>query len=38
MQFFGLVRIDGNSGQMTVSLRDRTDAELWATKLDPKLG
>ncbi|NEV00291.1 alkaline phosphatase D family protein [Bradyrhizobium uaiense] len=36
MQFFGHVKIDGKSGQMTVSLRDRVDAELWAIMLDPK--
>jgi alkaline phosphatase D len=36
MQFFGHVKIDGKSGQMTVSLRDRVDAELWAITLDPK--
>jgi alkaline phosphatase D len=38
MQFFGHVHIDGASGQMTVSLRDRADALLWSTKLDPKIG
>jgi alkaline phosphatase D len=38
MQFFGHVRIDGASGQMTVTLRDRTDAALWSTTLDPKHG
>jgi len=36
MQFFGHVRIDGASGQMTVTLRDRADAALWSTTLDPK--
>ncbi|MCA6123438.1 alkaline phosphatase D family protein [Bradyrhizobium sp. WSM 1704] len=36
MQFFGHVKIDGKSGQMTVSLRDRKDVELWAITLDPK--
>jgi alkaline phosphatase D len=36
MQFFGHVRIDGPSGQMTVTLRDRADVALWSTTLDPK--
>ncbi|MBR0755231.1 alkaline phosphatase D family protein [Bradyrhizobium jicamae] len=36
MQFFGHVKIDGKSGQLTVSLRDRADVELWSTTLDPK--
>jgi len=36
MQFFGHVRIEGATGQMTVSLRDRADTELWSTTLDPK--
>ena len=38
MQFFGHVRIDGSSGQMTVTLRDRADIALWSTTLDPKTG
>jgi alkaline phosphatase D len=38
MQFFGHVKIDGQSGQMTVTLRDRADVALWAITLDPKLG
>jgi alkaline phosphatase D len=38
MQFFGHVRIDGSSGQMTVTLRDRADVALWSTTLDPKPG
>ena len=37
MQFFGHVRIEGASGQMTVTLRDRADVALWSTTLDPKL-
>jgi alkaline phosphatase D len=37
MQFFGHVKIDGTTGQMTVTLRDNDDAELWSTTLDPKL-
>jgi alkaline phosphatase D len=35
-QFFGHVKIDGATGQMTVTLRDRNDVALWSTKLDPK--
>jgi len=37
-QFFGHVRIDGQSGQMTVTLRDRADTALWSTVLEPKIG
>ena len=29
-------QIDGASGQMTVTLRDRADVALWSTTLDPK--
>ena len=36
MQFFGHVKIEGASGQMTVTLRDRADVALWSTTLDPK--
>jgi alkaline phosphatase D len=36
MQFFGHVRIEGASGQMTVTLRDRADVALWSTTLDPR--
>ena len=36
MQFFGHVKIDGATGQMTVTLRDRADVALWSTTLDPK--
>ncbi|WP_167358240.1 alkaline phosphatase D family protein [Bradyrhizobium stylosanthis] len=36
MQFFGHVKIDGASGRMTVTLRDRADVALWSTTLDPK--
>ena len=32
------VKIDGKSGQMTVTLRDRADTALWSTTLDPKRG
>lgn len=38
MQFFGHVKIDGATGQMTVTLRDRADTNLWSTTLDPKVG
>jgi alkaline phosphatase D len=38
MQFFGHVKIDGRTGQMTVTLRDRADVALWSTTLDPKPG
>ena len=36
LQFFGHVKIDGATGQMTVTLRDRADTALWSTTLDPK--
>lgn len=36
MQFFGHVRIEGATGQMTVTLRDRADTALWSITLDPK--
>lgn len=38
MQFFGHVAIEGQSGQMTVTLRDRADVALWSVTLDPKMG
>ena len=38
MQFFGHVKINGATGQMTVTLRDRADTALWSTTLDPKRG
>src|ERR1700687_805983 len=38
MQFFGHVKIDGATGQLTVTLRDRADVALWSTTLDPKRG
>ena len=31
-------QIDGATGQMTVTLRDRADMALWSTTLDPKQG
>jgi alkaline phosphatase D len=36
MQFFGHVKIDGTSGQFTVTIRDRADNGLWSVTLDPK--
>jgi len=36
LQFFGHVTIEGATGQMTVTLRDRADTALWSTTLDPK--
>jgi alkaline phosphatase D len=36
LQFFGHVKIEGATGQMTVTLRDRNDVALWSTTLDPK--
>lgn len=35
LQFFGLVDINGQTGQMTVRLMDREDQELWKITLDP---
>jgi alkaline phosphatase D len=35
MQFFGHVAIDGGTEQMTVTLKDATDASLWQITLDP---
>ncbi|MEZ5881819.1 MAG: alkaline phosphatase D family protein [Nitratireductor sp.] len=35
LQFFGLVDIEGASGQMTVRLMDRDDNELYKVTLDP---
>ena len=34
-QFFGHVAIDGRTKQMTVTLKDAADAELWHVTLDP---
>jgi alkaline phosphatase D len=36
MQFFGHVAIEGTSGRLTVTLRDRSDAALWSITLDPQ--
>jgi alkaline phosphatase D len=38
LQFFGHVRIDGATGQMTVTLKDVADAELYRMTLDPARG
>ena len=38
LQFFGHVKIDGASGQMTVTLRDRADVALWSTTLESRAG
>ena len=38
MQFFGHCKIEGATGQLTVTLRDRADTALWSVTLDPKLG
>ncbi|HEX2726970.1 MAG TPA: alkaline phosphatase D family protein, partial [Beijerinckiaceae bacterium] len=35
LQFFGHVRIDGNTEQMTVTLKDVADADLFKVTLDP---
>lgn len=35
MQFFGRVDINGRTGEMTVRLMDRQDAELWSVTLPP---
>jgi alkaline phosphatase D len=35
MQFFGHVGIDGQTEQMTVTLKDAADADLWRITLDP---
>jgi alkaline phosphatase D len=37
-QFFGHVAIEGDTGVMTVTLKDVDDRALWSTKLEPKMG
>jgi alkaline phosphatase D len=37
-QFFGHVAIEGETGVMTVTLKDVDDRALWSTKLEPKMG
>ncbi len=38
LQFFGHVKIDGDTKQLTVTLRDVDDNALWATTIDPVRG
>jgi alkaline phosphatase D len=38
LQFFGHVRIDGVTGQLTVTLKDVADADLYRVTLDPERG
>jgi alkaline phosphatase D len=38
MQFFGHVKIEGATGQFTVTIRDRADNALYSVTLDPKMG
>ena len=38
MQFFGHVKVDGKTKQMTVTLRDVADQALWSTTIDPARG
>jgi alkaline phosphatase D len=35
LQFFGHVKVDGDTRQTTVTLRDVDDNALWATTIDP---
>lgn len=37
LQFFGIVDIAGETGQMTVRLMDRADTQLWSITLDPQM-
>jgi alkaline phosphatase D len=37
LQFFGHVAIDGPTGIMTVTLKDRDDTALWSVKLEPRM-
>ncbi|WP_204306852.1 hypothetical protein, partial [Klebsiella aerogenes] len=36
LQFFGHVGIDGDSGVMTVTLRDVGDRDLWSVTIEPR--
>jgi alkaline phosphatase D len=36
LQFFGHVAIEGTTGVMTVTLKDRDDNALWSTNIEPK--
>jgi alkaline phosphatase D len=38
LQFFGHVAIEGETGVMTVTLKDVDDRALWSTKLEPNMG
>jgi alkaline phosphatase D len=38
LQFFGKVDIDGDSGVMTVTLKDVGDEDLWSVKIEPAGG
>jgi alkaline phosphatase D len=38
LQFFGHVAIEGDTGLMTVTLKDVDDRALWSTRLEPKSG
>jgi alkaline phosphatase D len=36
LQFFGHVAIDGDTGVMTVTLKDVDDSSLWSTRIEPR--
>jgi len=36
LQFFGPVAIDGDTGVMTVTLKDVDDSSLWSTRIEPR--
>ena len=36
MQFFGRVDIDGQTGVMTVTLKDVDDTSLWSVDIEPR--
>jgi alkaline phosphatase D len=38
LQFFGHVAIDGDTGVMTVTLKDVNDRALWSKQIEPKYG
>ena len=38
LQFFGEVKIDGRTEEMTVTLRDATGASLWSRGFPPERG
>jgi alkaline phosphatase D len=37
LQFFGRVAIDGATGIMNVTLKDRDDTALWSASLEPRM-